>query len=47
MLLELEAVDGDVLVPVDVTARQALRDAWASGLRVAGLTAGADYVLRA
>ena len=42
----VEPVDGDVLVPVEPASRQALRDACARGLRVAGLTAGAEYVLR-
>jgi len=39
--------DGDVLVPVEPSSRQALRDAYTSGLHVVGMTAGgAEYVLR-
>ena len=42
----LVAVDGDVVVPVERSARQQLRRACGDGLRVVGLTDGAAYVLR-
>lgn len=41
------AGDGDVVVPVEPSSRRAVRDAYASGLHVVGMTtAGAEYVLR-
>jgi predicted GNAT superfamily acetyltransferase len=43
----LEPRDGDELVPAERASRAALRDAWASGRRVAGMTTDGAYVLRA
>lgn len=42
----LVACDGDVLVTAEPTSRAAVRDAFASGRRVAGMTADGEYVFR-
>jgi len=43
----LEAGSGDVLIAADPSSRAALRDAYADGRRIVGMTAGGELVLRA